>query len=425
MDPSLGPNPDLLILTLPAGSSLSRWSRFGVIEREIPFIKGLARVIPRILFVSVDGEHDASIAKELDEDIRDQARPDGSASPSITGPVAGSRIDAIAERVPDADLGENRTLEERVLARVGMAKNVVIQTIQLDDGGLAHRLPSPLRRVGLNAALVARGSFIDSRVLSSTLGPHHYKTLSLGAAEQQICSLAQIVVGTSTTMIDELCWKNGIDTARARVVAQHVATNLITAPRADNLVVTSGRFNGACQPFRGAIDSVGALSPAHRGRVELHLLGEGPDGHDLPAYADSQGVNLTIRRGLTHAELQGALCTATIYIQTEGSRRQSHTVLEAMAAGCPVVVTDLPEYNGLIENGTTGIRVTPEARGFAFAIDCLLSDPSFSGMLGESAQARITSKCGVERAIDRMLACYADALRAAPQRGSRIEKRAS
>ena len=420
MDPSFGPHPDLLILTFPAGSSLSRWNRFGVIDREIPFIKGIARSIPRILFVSIDGEDDASLAKELDAAVRDQAMPDGPAAR-----VIGPRIDAIAERVPDADLGENRTLEERVLARVGVARDVVIQTMQLDDGGLAHRMLSPLRRVGLNAALVARGSFIDSRVLSSTLGPHHYKTLSLGAAEHQICSSAQIVVGSSVTMIDELCWKNGIDTARARVVAQHVAANPISAARAADLIVTSGRFNGACQSFRGAIDSVGALPPEHRGRVELHLLGDGPDGHDLPAYAESRGVSLTIRRGLAHAELQGALSTATIYIQTEGSRRQSHTVLEAMAAGCPVVVTDLPEYNGLIENGTTGIRVTPEARGFAFAIDCLLSDASFRGMLGESAQTRIAFKCGLERAVDKMLSCYTDALRAAPQQGAQNERRAS
>lgn len=417
MEPPRGLQTDLLILTFPSGSSLSRWKRYGVIERELPFIEGLASAIPRILFVSLDGADDASIAAQMDASVRNKLRPDGS--------VIGARIDAIAECVPDAALGENRTLQERVLARIGMAKNVVIQTMQFDDAGIAHRLLSPLRRVGINAALVARGSFIDSRVLSSTLGPHHYKTLSLGAAEQQICSAAQLVVGTSDSMVDELCWKNGIDTARARVVSQHVVANPITAVRDDDLVVTSGRFNGSCAPFRGAIDAMAALPPERREQTRLLLLGDGPDGHDLAAYAESLEVDIAIRRGLTHAELQSALATATVYIQTEGSRRQSHTVLEAMAAGCPVVITDLPEYNGLIENGTTGIRVTPEARGFAFALDCLLSDASFRSMLGDAARTRIAYKCNVDRAISQTLACYADALRAAPQRGEKSEKRAS
>jgi len=414
MEPSQGPNPDLLILTFPSGSSFTRWDRFGVIDRELPFIRGLAAAVPRILFLSIDGKHDARIAKELSIEIGGTPAKEGQ-----------PQIESIAERHSDANLGANRTLEERVLARVGAARNIVIQTMQFDDGGIASRLLSPIRRIGRNVALVARGSFIDSRVLSSTHGPHHFKTLSLGATEQQICSAAQIVVGSSESMIDELCWKNGISPRRARIIAQHVPANPFKAEREPGLLVTSGRFNGKCHQFRGAIEAVGALSPEQRSSVRLEILGDGPDGHDLQAYAESLGVKTIITRGPTHAEIQATLARASVYIQTEGSRRQSYTVLQAMAAGCPVIVTDLPEYNGLIENGTTGIRVNSEARGFSFAIDCLLSDPMFQTMLGDAARDRITQRCSIDRTLRKMLACYRDAILAAPQRGEIIEKRAS
>lgn len=417
MEPSQGQNPDLLILTFPAGSSFTRWDRFGVIDRELPFIRGLAAAVPRILFLSIDGKHDARLAKELSHAVRDT-----SPESALDGLP---RIDSIAERYPDANLGADRTLEERVLARIGTARNIVIQTMQFDDAGIASRLLSPIRRIGRNVALVARGSFIDSRVLSSTLGPHHFKTLSLGAAEQQICSAAQIVVGSSESMIDELCWKNGISPRRARIIAQHVPANPFKAERDAGLLVTSGRFNGECQQFRNAIEAVGALSPEQRSNVRLEILGDGPDGHDLPAFAESLGVETIITRGPTHAEIQATLARASVYIQTEGSRRQSHTVLQAMAAGCPVIVTDLPEYNGLIENGSTGIRVNSEARGFSFAIDCLLSDSMFRNMLGDAARDRIKQRCSIDRTLGKMLACYRDALLAAPQRGEILEKRAS
>lgn len=402
MTTSIDHTPDLLILTFPTGGSLSRWEQFGVLDRELGFLRGVGRAIPRILCVSTSGADERRIAAELSE-------------------RTGVQIDAISEAEPDADLGDAPSLEQRVLAAAAGVRRVVLQTIQFDDDGVALRLLNPLRRTGIRVALVARGSFIESRVLSANQGPHHYTALIAAEKEGRICNAAQIVAGTSHAMLDELCWKHGIHLGRTRVLNQPVAMPedplRLSSGRADDRVVTTGRFSGGCTAIRLAIEAVGLLAPTRREALTLEIIGDGPDGRDLHAYAESLGVRAVFRRGVNHPELINTLAQATIFLQAENARRQSITVLEAMALGCPVIVSDLPEYNGLIENGSSGIRVIQEARAYAFAIDCMLGDKGFRSMMGDAAHTKVAFGCDPEHVIAGMLSAYSDAIEAAPKQG--------
>ena len=226
----------------------------------------------------------------------------------------------MSESEPDPDLGVQRSVEERVLAAAQGAHRVAIQTMQFDDHGMALRLIAPLRRAGMSVAMVARGTIIDSRVLASTAGPNHFSTLRAADIEQRICSAAQIVVGTSEAMVDELCWKNGISTERTRVISQHVSVDRLSVERDRNLIVTTGRLSGDCAAIRMAIDAVGQMSEERRAAARLEIIGDGPSGRDLPEYARALGVNAEFRRGLTHAELIDSLARATAYVQAENAR---------------------------------------------------------------------------------------------------------
>lgn len=71
----------------------------------------------------------------------------------------------------------------------------------------------------------------------------------------------------------------------------------------------------------------------------------------------------------------------------------SLVVLEAMAAGCAVVVTNLPGYRMIIKNGQNGVLFPPhDTKAMAQAIERLRASPTLRQKMGASARRTITSK---------------------------------
>ncbi|MBZ0172535.1 MAG: hypothetical protein K8E66_09170, partial [Phycisphaerales bacterium] len=195
--------PNTFIMTFAPGGSLTRWSALGRIDREKQLLRGLLGLVPHLIFVCGSGPRDLEIAASLRDEL-------------------GGRIDAIVLDQPDPELGAGRAPHDRVLARLGSSRTVVIQTMQLDDGNISRRLLNPLRRAGVQAALIARGAFIGSRVLAVEHGPHSFEAVNAGSNEHALCRQAQLVVGVSGSMLDELCWRHSINPDRTRLIPHFV-----------------------------------------------------------------------------------------------------------------------------------------------------------------------------------------------------------
>jgi phosphatidylinositol alpha-mannosyltransferase len=66
-------------------------------------------------------------------------------------------------------------------------------------------------------------------------------------------------------------------------------------------------------------------------------------------------------------------------------------LLEAMAAGKPIVASDIDGYRGVLEDGEEGLLVQPEdERHLADALIRLLKDPALRGRMGQQGQAKAT-----------------------------------
>ena len=69
-------------------------------------------------------------------------------------------------------------------------------------------------------------------------------------------------------------------------------------------------------------------------------------------------------------------------------------LLEAMAAGKPIVASDIDGYRGVLEDGEGGLLVQPEdERSLADALIRLLKDPALRGKMGHQGQANATNYC--------------------------------
>lgn len=82
-------------------------------------------------------------------------------------------------------------------------------------------------------------------------------------------------------------------------------------------------------------------------------------------------------------------------------------LLEACAAGRPIVTTDMPGCREVVTSGDNGLLVPP--RNVSRLIDALselLSNPALRHQMGARGRARAVAEFGVERVIDQTLSLY-------------------
>lgn len=88
---------------------------------------------------------------------------------------------------------------------------------------------------------------------------------------------------------------------------------------------------------------------------------------------------------------------------TDGSPR---SVWEAMACGCPCVVSDLPWVRDLLEPGTDVITVQPAAAPLAEALLGLLGDPERRRAVGRAGEATVRDQLDRGAQMDRLADHY-------------------
>lgn len=130
------------------------------------------------------------------------------------------------------------------------------------------------------------------------------------------------------------------------------------------------------------------------------IIGDGPERARLERLAEHFTCH-DVTRFLGHrndvARLMSCIDVLWLASDFEG---QSNSIMEAMAAGLPVVASDIPPNRELITNGENGYLVRPgDSVAFAQYADRLLADPDLANRLGEAARKRIIDDHSVEAMV--------------------------
>jgi phosphatidylinositol alpha-mannosyltransferase len=152
-------------------------------------------------------------------------------------------------------------------------------------------------------------------------------------------------------------------------------------------------FVGRHEPRKGLLDLLKAYRILRKTGCHCRLLvvGAGPLGREARRYVATRGLQGVEFLGrVTDEEKAQLYRTADVYISpATGGESFGIVLLEAMAAGTPIVASDIHGYKGVLRRGREGLLVPPrEPKELAAAIGRLLSDDELRAEMGQAGAAR-------------------------------------
>jgi len=156
-----------------------------------------------------------------------------------------------------------------------------------------------------------------------------------------------------------------------------------------------------------------ALARLHtEGRgVHLTVVGDGEERARLEGLASSLGLGRRIHFLGWRVDLETILKELDVVICASRNEGTPVALIEAMAAGIPVLSTDVGGVADLVTHGLTGWLVSPgDPDAMASGIRHLLDDGPLRGRLAAAGQAVALDRHDVARLISRVEVLYADLL---------------
>ena len=152
-----------------------------------------------------------------------------------------------------------------------------------------------------------------------------------------------------------------------------------------------------------------------RSNVHLLVIGDGPQRDRLLHFRDQCRIGDKVHFLGVRGDVPRLLPHFDVLWSTSGYEGQSNVILEAMAAGVPVVATDIPGTRELVSSGTTGYLVPVGDRaGFAKYADRLLNDAALAARVSAAARHRAEREFSIERMIERHVELYREITTAIP-----------
>jgi glycosyltransferase involved in cell wall biosynthesis len=165
---------------------------------------------------------------------------------------------------------------------------------------------------------------------------------------------------------------------------------------------------------KGQHELIAALARLDRSDVTVLLAGEDIETHGafrlrLEHEASELGVADRVRFLGRRDDVPALLAGADALVLPSWIEGLPLVVLEAMAAGVPVVATSVGGTPETVVEGETGFLVPPrDVSALAHAIDALLRDPELARRLGEAGRKRAREDFDADTAAQRILGLYED-----------------
>jgi glycosyltransferase involved in cell wall biosynthesis len=202
---------------------------------------------------------------------------------------------------------------------------------------------------------------------------------------------------------------NGVDLPRYEPAADRAALKSRLGLDPDRrLVATIARFHPV-KDHRTLIEAFRQVAAAVPD-ADLLLVGDGPLRADIEAQVAAAGLAGRVRFLGVRDDVPDLLRASDVFALTSVSEAASITLLEAMAAGTPVVVTAVGGNPEIVRDGIDGLLAPRgDAAAIAAALTRMLSEPALAHAASASASARVRSEYRLDQTIERYYRLYSGA----------------
>jgi len=171
-------------------------------------------------------------------------------------------------------------------------------------------------------------------------------------------------------------------------------------------------FTGRLVPHKG-VDVILEALPLLPKDVVLLVIGAGPRLPSLIGQARRLHVEDRVRfcSSVSDDDLPRYLALANVFAFPSQNRLEGFglVVAEAMAAGLPVVIADMPGVREVIAPGKEGLLTEPLlATDLAAKVETLLEDPALAHRMGAAGRRRAEERYGPATVARQLLSLYAE-----------------
>ncbi|MGC8912463.1 MAG: glycosyltransferase [Thermoplasmata archaeon] len=145
------------------------------------------------------------------------------------------------------------------------------------------------------------------------------------------------------------------------------------------------------------------------------IVGEGPERERLERFVKIKNLDTRVHflGKVSPHELPYYFASCDVFVLPSVSRLEAFglVIVEAMASGKPVVVSDIPGVNEVIEDGKEGLLCRPMMEeDLAEKIMKILNDPEYAKKLGENGRKKVLEKYEWKKVAAQVYGVYEKAL---------------
>ncbi len=208
------------------------------------------------------------------------------------------------------------------------------------------------------------------------------------------CRLCRWEIGNSPSVIEHLrlcahvpisrlrCEWGAVDVAAIRS-AEPIPREALGWPTDRPVILWVGRLD----PVKGFEEMLEAFRLVLSSRAAaLVLVGEGPYRSQIERLIRAHALENAVLMMGQRSDVFRLLRSADLFLFCSRTEGLPNALLEAMAAGLPIVATNVPGSRDLVRDGQTGLLATARsAREIADRVLALLADPTRAGRMGAAA----------------------------------------